>query len=61
MLLTYQQQRVASLQHHLSRRLFDTFATSGNSRQRQVVVLLKRTAADSLAYQAAAEVDIGCT
>ena len=60
-LRTKEQQRVASPQHHLSRSLLDALATSGYCCQRQIVFFLKRTAANGLAYQAAAEIDIGCT
>ena len=58
-LRTYEQQRITSLQHHLSRCLFDALATTCDSGQCQMAVLLKRTAADGLAYQGAAKVDVG--
>ena len=54
-----EQQRVACLQHHLSGSFVDALATSGHSCQHQVVFPLKRSAADGLAYQFAAEVDVG--
>ena len=58
MLRTYQQQRVASLQHHVSRCLIDTLTASGYSCQHHIVILLKRTAADGRTYQTATEGDV---
>ena len=55
MLRTYQQQRVTSLQNHISRGLFYTLAKSCCGNHYHVVVLLKRTAVHSLSYQTAAE------